>query len=216
MKYSIKVWYLELSQERNSVEFSQQCRLQTNILTYCSWRSPIGLLTYYYAEAIQTFWLAWLIEFEVIYERVYRVHQTTIAYRRYCWLVIKSLTRFKVYRSTCMQLVSTLNRLGHCISKRKLQEVETALADVHLQKQHANLVRSNIVPNVPVTFVMGQQWHPRRNSNRESDNSLREWHCGPSSSFRMLATEHTQACSKKLQRVCARRAQTTRRVSVGT
>jgi len=57
------------------------------------------------------------------------------------------------HKTGSMQLVSTLNRFGHCISKSKLQEVETALAEHRLQQQHVNVVPSNIAPNVPVTFV---------------------------------------------------------------
>ncbi len=57
------------------------------------------------------------------------------------------------HKTGSMQLVSTLNQLGHCISKSKLQEVETALTEVRLQQQNANIIPSNITPHVPVTFV---------------------------------------------------------------
>ena len=57
------------------------------------------------------------------------------------------------HKTGSMQLVSTLNKFGHCVSKSKFQEVETAVAELRLQQQHVNIVPSNIVPNVPATFV---------------------------------------------------------------
>ena len=44
---------------------------------------------------------------------------------------------------------------GHCISKTKLQEVESALAEICLQQQYAAVMPTNICPNVAFSMVWG-------------------------------------------------------------
>ena len=71
-----------------------------------------------------------------------------------------------------IQLVDLLHSFGHCISKSRLQEVETAIASERLADDSGDLVPSNIVPNAPTVFV----WD-NNDFNEETSTGKGTTHC---------------------------------------